>query len=330
LHCEFKKVNKKTEAYIVVLTLINIKTLILPKIFDKLNQNTNRLATILLIFATTIWASTFAIVKDTMQSVDVFFINFTRSLIAALPLLIFTAFFKLKTLYNKDNFVKGFKIGLVLSLTYALQNIAMLTSSASNTAFILSSNVIFVPVILFLFYKHRINGKSIISIAIVAIGLFLMSYDKNMGFNYGDIISLVAAIIIALHIIMTGKYVKTNDLLALISYQFLFSAVFSLIFNLIFSPESIKLEYSTESWGAIIYLGIFGTLVCYFIAVWAQKYLSYITVTLIYSLEPVFAAVFAFFILSEMMGPKKLLGAGLILFGVIFIEIPFRKLKIFK
>ena len=77
----------------------------------------------------------------------------------------------------------------------------------------------------------------------------------------------------------------------------------------------------------MIYLGLLGSLFCYFVTVWAQKFLSYVTVTLVFSLEPIFAAVFSYFILGEILGTQQLFGATLILLGIIFFEIPLKKIS---
>jgi drug/metabolite transporter (DMT)-like permease len=69
---------------------------------------------------------------------------------------------------------------------------------------------------------------------------------------------------------------------------------------------------------AIFYLGIIGTLFCYFVAVWVQKYVSSLKVAIIFSLEPVFAAIIGFIILHEVLNIKELAGAIFILLGVIF------------
>jgi len=50
-------------------------------------------------------------------------------------------------------------------------------------------------------------------------------------------------------------------------------------------------------------------------------------VTLIFSLEPVFAAVFSYYFIGEILGNQQLVGASLILFGILFFEIPFNKLR---
>jgi drug/metabolite transporter (DMT)-like permease len=263
---------------------------------------TNKFPIIMLILATVIWGSTFAVVKDTMNTVNEYYLIFVRSIIAALPLLILTLYKNPRSLFNKDIIRKGAIIGIALGLTYGFQNLGMLYTSAGNSAFIMASNVIFVPIFLYVFYKNRFNGKSIISILIVVLGLGLLTYRDGTSLNPGDLLTLVGAAITALHIIWTGRFVKNSDLLALVTYQFIFSALLSFIASLIASPESFTASYSMESWSAMIYLGLLGSLFCYFITVWAQKYLSYVTVTLIFSLEPIFAAIFSFYILGEILG----------------------------
>jgi drug/metabolite transporter (DMT)-like permease len=283
----------------------------------------NRFPIVMLILATIIWGSTFAVVKDTMNSVNEYYLIFMRSIIAALPLLALTLFKNPKSLFNKEIIKKGAIIGVALGLSYGFQNLGMIYTSAGNSAFIMASNVIFVPIFLVLFYKNRLNGKSIISILIVVFGLGLLTYKDGTELNPGDFLTLMSAAITALHIIWTGRFVKNSDLLALVTYQFLFAALLAFVASIFMSPESFTANYSPESWTAMIYLGLLGSLFCYFITVWAQKYVDYVTVTLIFSLEPVFAAVFSFYFIGEILGHQQLFGASLILFGILFFEIPF-------
>lgn len=280
----------------------------------------------MLILATVIWGSTFAVVKDTMNSVNEYYLIFVRSIIAAIPLLVITLIKNSKSLFNKEILRKGAIIGIALGLTYGFQNLGMLYTSAGNSAFIMASNVIFVPIFLVLFYKNRFNGKSVISIVIVVLGLGLLTYKEGTQLNPGDLLTLIGAAITALHIIWTGRFVKNSDLLALVTYQFLFAALLAFVASISLSPESFTASYSAESWGAMIYLGLLGSLFCYFITVWAQKYVDYVTVTLIFSLEPVFASVFSFYFIGEILGAQQLFGASLILLGILFFEIPFKKL----
>jgi len=80
--------------------------------------NSKTFPTIMLVLATVIWGSTFAVVKDTMNSVNEYYLIFVRSAIAALPLLIFTLIKSPKSLLNKEIIGKGAIIGIALGLTY--------------------------------------------------------------------------------------------------------------------------------------------------------------------------------------------------------------------
>ena len=286
----------------------------------------NTFPIVMLILATVIWGSTFAVVKDAMNSVNEYYLIFIRSIIAALPLLFITLIKNPKSLFNWKIVRKGAIIGVALGLTYGFQNLGMLYTSAGNSAFIMASNVIFVPIFLVIFYNNRFNGKSVISILIVILGLGLLTYKSGTELNPGDLLTLIGAAITALHIIWTGRYVKNSDLLALVTYQFLFSALIAFVASVLLSPESFTLDYSMDSWISMIYLGLLGSLFCYFITVWAQKYVDYVTVTLIFSLEPVFAAVFSFYFIGEILDFQQLAGASLILLGILFFEIPLKKI----
>ncbi|MCK5906294.1 MAG: DMT family transporter, partial [Flavobacteriales bacterium] len=215
-------------------------------------QKTKTFPIVMLILATVVWGSTFAVVKDTMNSVNEYYLIFMRSIIAALPLLAITLIQNPRSLFNKEIVKKGAIIGIALGLTYGFQNLGMLYTSAGNSAFIMASNVIFVPIFLVVFYKNRFNGKSIISILIVVSGLGLLTYKEGTNLNPGDLLTLVGAAITALHIIWTGRYVKNSDLLALVTYQFVFSALLAFVFSIILSPESFTASYSTDSWIAMI------------------------------------------------------------------------------
>ena len=275
----------------------------------------------MLILATLIWGSTFAVVKDAMNEVNEYYIVFVRSLIAAIPLLIITYIKNKSSLFDLQLIKKGAIIGLALSLSYLFQNVGMLYTSASNSAFIIASNVILVPIFLFLFYKHSFNGKSIVSVIIVLGGLALLTLKEGSAINIGDFYSFLAATVTSFHIIWSGRFVKNSELLALVSYQFLFSALFSLFVSLILAPESLHLNYSVEAYSSLLYLGFLGTLFCYFTSIWSQKYLSYLSVSLVFSLEPVFAAIIAYFYLGEVLTSKAIFGAFLIVFGILFFEL---------
>ncbi|MCX6162685.1 MAG: DMT family transporter, partial [Ignavibacteriae bacterium] len=66
--------------------------------------------------------------------------------------------------------------------------------------------------------------------------------------------------------------------------------------------------------------GLFSTYIALFLAMKFQKYTTPVRAGLIYSLEQIFAVFFAYWILSEMMGKTQIIGAVIILGGIVFSE----------
>ena len=277
-----------------------------------------------LILVTIVWGSTFLIVKDTVATVNEFLIVSIRSALAFGSMFIFQLFKDWKTLFNKKAFIYGSIMGVLMATTYAAQTIGLKYTSTGHSAFITSSAVIMVPFILFFLFKTKLQKIDIISVSIVFVGLFLLTYDFETKMNIGDIITIITAISYAFHVVLAGLFVKKSDTIPIVTYQFFSAAIIGLIAFLSTNHEAVII--STKAWESLIYLGLIGTLFCYFIAVWVQKYVSSLKVTIIFSLEPVFAAIFGYYFIHEVLNIKELSGTIFILAGVVIHGIVTNKL----
>jgi drug/metabolite transporter (DMT)-like permease len=273
----------------------------------------------LLVLTSIIWGSTFFIIKDTVTTVNEYYIVFIRTFIAAVSMLVLIFFKDKKSLLNHKTLLRGMVLGALLATTYISQTIGLKYTSSGHSAFITSAGVIIVPVLLFLFFKRILKIQEIIILFFVTMGLYLLTYDRETILNIGDLITIVTAFSLAWHLILSGKYVKNSEVLALIGYQFLFAAVFSMLLYLSTQPVSFALSSSETI--ALAYLGFIGTLFCYFVSVWAQKQVDTVTVALIFTLEPVFAAVFAWIFASETLNLKETTGALFILGGIVAFQL---------
>ncbi|MCK5028818.1 MAG: EamA family transporter [Bacteroidales bacterium] len=275
--------------------------------------------TFLLILVTIVWGSTFLLVKDTVATVNEYLIVFIRSALAFVAMFIFQLLKNKKQLLNKKAFIYGSVLGVLLAISYASQTIGLKYTSTGHSAFITSSAVIIVPFLLFFFYKSKLFKIDNFAVAIVFAGLFLLTYDFDTKINPGDLITTITAATYAIHVVLAGRYVKKSDTLSIITYQFFAASVVSIIAWLFTDQYSI--EISMKAGFSLLYLGLIGTLFCYFVTVWVQKYVSSLKVVIIFSLEPVFAAIFGYFIIQEILNLKELIGASLILAGVIIHSI---------
>ncbi|NPD45597.1 MULTISPECIES: DMT family transporter [unclassified Lentimicrobium] len=277
----------------------------------------------LLVLVAIVWGSTFFIIKDTVASVHPFYIVLGRMLMASIPMLLFVFFKNRKSLWNKKAIINGSILGLLLTTTYISQTIGLQYTSSGHSAFITGIAVVLVPILLVLIYRQKIKNPEVVSILIVMIGLFLLTYDLDTHFNKGDLITLITSFSLAFHIILSGRFVKTTDSLSLITYQFVSGSVICAIgsFFVAYHSGFEGVIMSSESLMAIMYLGAFGTLFCYFVSVWVQKYESSVKVALIFSLEPVFAALFAFIFVNEVLSFKEIIGTIFILLGVLMYQV---------
>ncbi len=268
-----------------------------------------------LVLVSLIWGSTFFLIKDTVGTVNEHFIVFVRGILAFIIMFIYQLFHNKKKLLEKKGIIYGSILGVLLAVTYTSQTIGLKFTSTGHSAFITSSAVIAVPFILFAFYKFKLFKINVISVLIVFVGLFLLTYDFESDINIGDLITVLTAISCAFHIVLAGRYVKKADTNTIVTYQFLATSIVS--FSAWLITGDTELEISMKAGLSLVYLGIFGTLFCYFISVWVQKYVSSLKVAIVFSLEPLFAALFGYFILHEVLSTKESIGALLILLGVV-------------
>lgn len=281
-----------------------------------------------------IWGTTFTVVKDVSSSIDPFLLSGFRNLIATSALFVYFIITKKgKILLDKNSLRSGFVLGVLLGTIYISQTIGITFTSANHSAFITCSAVIMVPVILFLFGWEKFNQKQILSILMVAIGLVLLTLKSGLsGFNIGDLITLAAAVICAMHIVFSGLYVRKYNFLSLIFYQFLFAGLVS--FSGLFSKQAFynfpPILFENDAIYNVLYLGLLGTLFCYFVTVWGQKHVSTTYIALIFSLEPLFASVTNYLVLNEVFTTKEFIGAVIIFGGILLYSIPKKWFSIFR
>lgn len=280
---------------------------------------------ILLLLVTLVWGSTFVIIKGVIQEVNEFFLVFARCLTASIPMVVFLLFKDKKALIHFPSILRGSVLGGLLGVIYTSQVIGLHYTTTGHSAFITGIAVILVPVFLFLFWKQKFGSFEILAILIVFSGVFLLTFTSGEKINNGDIITLLTAITCAFHFILAGKFLAKSEVLALITYQFISATLVTLLAFMIFDNNwNVLSENAVYS---ILYLGLLGTLFCYFVYVWAQKFVSPMFIVLTFSLEPIFASIFGYWFLNEIMSLKEMTGAAFIISGIAFYKYKQNKVK---
>ena len=272
--------------------------------------------TFLLVLVTIVWGSTFVIIKDTVRSVDPFFIVFARLGIASLAMTFFLAVKDRRLLADPRAWRQGSLLGCLLAVIYGSQTIGLEFTSSGHSAFITSAAVAVVPVILFLGFGERCSRKQWSSILGVLAGLFLLTFDFTTKVNAGDAITLITAAAYATHIVLAGRFVRNTASLPLIHAQFTVATLVSLVAFLGGGGQAWTLGRHGAL--AVAYLGLAGTLFCYFVSVWAQNFINSVKVAMIFSLEPLFATAIGWLFLRERLSIREWLGGLLMLAGILW------------
>lgn len=275
-------------------------------------------AYVLLILTTFFWGVTFVVVKDAVNQVDVFVFLSQRFIAASFILLLLWPF--LKRRIDCKTLLRGCVLGVMLFGGFALQTLALLYTSASNTAFLTGLNVIFVPLLYAVIFRKAIAAKSLAGALLAFIGLYLLcATGTSWSFNKGDLLGFACSICIAIHIIYTGKYARECDVYWLTTIQLGVIGLMSLLIAYFTGHDA--LAWYPEIRDALIICVLFATIFAFLVQTGMQQFISPSSTALIFCLEPVFAAVCAYFLIDEKIGVKGLIGAGLILLGMILSEI---------
>jgi len=270
-----------------------------------------------LVLTTAIWGVTFIMVKEALNDAPPFAFGGLRFMVAAICNLFFILLY-LKDL-TKQEIQGGFYCGVLLYFGYAFQNFGLTLTTASKSAFITGTNILMVPIFLYIFRSQKVETKVWLAILIATFGLYLLLNPSGSSINTGDILTFGCATFFALHILLQDKYVQTEiNLLRFFFIQLASVSILSFLSHIIFESEPIIMSESLKT--ALIVTGVFATFIGIGLMVWAQKILNPSETAIIFSMEPVFAGLFAWWYANELLSIVGWIGGLLVVISVIWAE----------
>jgi len=210
-------------------------------------------------------------------------------------------------------------LGLWLTAGYALQTVGLLYTTASKSAFITGLSVVLVPLLSLIVSRALPRITSLLAVLLAIGGLYLLTSPAAMGLNLGDLLTLGCAGAFALHIVTTERAAPHHDPLPLALWQIATTAVACTILMGVF--ESPRLPLTPWTIAALAITGVLATALAFAVQMWAQRRTSATHVAVIFTGEPVFAALFARFIQQEVLGPAGLVGGALIILGILAAQL---------
>ncbi|WP_238330281.1 DMT family transporter [Ornithinimicrobium kibberense] len=208
----------------------------------------------------------------------------------------------------------GLAAGAVLFSAAGLQQVGIATTTAGKAGFITGLYIVLVPV-LGLALGHRAGVPVWLGLGLAVPGLWLLSMTEDLTIATGDLLVLAGALFWALHILVIDHFVRTVDALKLSAAQFAACALLSAGTALVVEERPFA-GFAPALW-AVLYGGLFAVGVAYTLQVVAQQQAKPSHAALILSLEAVFGALGGWLLLGEVMSGRMLLGAALLMTGIL-------------
>lgn len=286
---------------------------------------------ICLILATIIWGSAFVSQSIGMDHIGPFTFQAVRCSFAAIALLICIAIFDCfkkdgKTFFSrwadKRLWKAGVLAGIPLFLACNLQQVALVDVDAGKSGFLTAMYIIFVP-ILSLLRGQKLTWQIPVSVVIAVAGLYCLSCAGVTSIAIGDLLTLGCAVMFAVQIMVVDSYAADLDPIRLNFIQVMVCTALSAAAMLL--TEQPTWEGIQAAMIPLLHAGVLSMGAAYTLQIIGQQSIAPSTASLIMSLESVFAVLFGWLILSEVLTVWEGLGCILVFAAVILSQLPNKK-----
>ena len=271
--------------------------------------------TFLLICVTAIWGSTFVVVQDAIEQYPVIPFLAIRFIVATITLAIVSG---RQVMIWRNSLITGTGIGLVLALGYLFQTLGLSYTTPTKSGLITGLCIVLVPLCDFLCFRLTPNKVNLGVLGVSAVGMILLTGFSPTGLGLGDTLTFACAICFGLHISLLSYYAKKHNVRVLALGQMAAAGVF---FSTLWILRPSPLPNNQGVWSAILITGILASAVGFTIQSYVQKRLSSIRTAVILTTEPVFAAIFGYWLAGDRLSTTQLAGGCLIVGAMLSSEL---------
>lgn len=279
----------------------------------------SRLATLLLVGVTAVWGSTFFLIHDLVSHLPSADFLAVRFAIAALAMALL--FHRQVLALTRRELGIGVGLGVLYGGAQLLQTVGLEHTHASVSGFVTGTYVVLTPVFGAVIFRDRVPRTTWLAVALATGGLAVLSL-RGFTIGEGELLTLLAAALYALHIIGLGRFSTSAAATGLATVQAFVIAVMCTGAAL---PGGIALPSTAGQWSSLLYMALLAGAVALWAQTWAQAQLTAARAAIVMTLEPVFAAFFAVLFGGELLTVRMLLGGALVLAAMYVVELVGRR-----
>jgi drug/metabolite transporter (DMT)-like permease len=287
-------------------------------------RRTELLAVAALLVVTAIWGSTFFLIKDIVSRVPVADLLAVRFGLASVALGVLAGS---RLRLTRRLLGQGAALGLLYGVAQILQTVGLAHTSASVSGFITGLYLVATPLLAALVLRSRISGVTWLAVGLATVGLGVLSM-RGFSIGYGELVTLVAAIVYAGHIVALGRVSTAPNALSLALVQMITITIVctvAAVWPSASSPAGIQLPDRASDWLIMIYLAVAAGAVTMLLQTWAQANLDASRAAVIMAMEPVWAAGFAVALGGESLSARMIIGGVVILSAMYLVELAPRR-----
>jgi len=285
-------------------------------------RRTSLLASLALLAMTASWGSTFFLIRDLLERVPTLDFLAVRFLVAAAAMLLVAP--RAVARLSAESRRHAVVLGGVYGVAQVLQTAGLAHTPASVSGFITGMYVVMTPLLAAVLLRTRIGGLTWVAVAIAAGGLAVLTLD-GVSMGYGEAITLMSAVLYALHIVGLGAWSDPRQALGMSIVQIVVIAVLCSIATV---PDGVVLPSTRADWASVVYMALVAGAAAMLAQTWAQAHLPPTRSAIIMSMEPVFAATFAVWLGGEPTTLRMVGGGLMVLTAMLLVELaPRRKVE---
>jgi len=263
-----------------------------------------------------LWGGTFVVIRDTVAAIPPAALVAWRFLLAGLA---FTLVLLVRRrLPARDDVIGGMLSGACMVGGFWLQAEGLRWTSAGSSAFLTSAGTLLTAFWAWALLRQRPEPRLLAGIAVAFAGSALLSLHDGLSLGRGELLTLAGAALFALQIVTISRFARAADPVALVALQSWTGAAILMPFA--GPPERLLAELHGDVLWRFAYLALGSSTLAALLQVVAQRTLSAGRIGLLFTLEPVFALLFAVSFGAERFEARWWFGAGLILAAVLLVE----------
>ncbi len=284
-----------------------------------------RKADLWLVLITGFWGVSYILSDLSLTEMAPMSLNAFRFLVAFAVLAVF--FRKKMHNISRETMKYAFFVGMSLVGVYTSYIYGLMHTSVSNAGFICSLPGITTPILEFIITRKKPKPILSLSLVLCTVGLALLTLNEQFRPALGDILCLGVAIFYAIDLVVTDRAVHKPEVdpLQMGILELGIVGVVTLVISLII--ETPTLPQTPTVWAAALFLGIFCTGIAFVVQTVQQQYTNSTHVGLIFMLEPVFAAIAAYFFADEVLTARGYFGAVLMMVSLLLMELDLDAIK---